>query len=77
MKMGLDDISLKGGSELQGQVVTVGKRLSERLYLTFEQGFGTASSSMGLEYLLGRGFRVRAAGGENSNVGVFFGRAWD
>ena len=39
--------------------MSVGKRLSERLYLTFEQGLAAAGTMVTLEYLLGRGFRVR------------------
>ncbi len=75
--VGLDDISLKGGNQLQSQVVSVGKRLSDRLYLTVEQGRAVAQTAVGFEYLLGRGLRLRATGGQDSNVGVFFTRSWD
>ncbi len=80
LSMGLDDIGLKsagGGSSAQGQALTVGKRLSDRLYLTFEQGLAAARTILGLEYLLGGGFRVRASGGHDSAVGVFYTRSWD
>ena len=75
--MGLDDIGLKGGTTVQGSAVTVGKRLSDRLYLTFEQGLAAARTLVTLEYLLGRGFRVRASGGQDSSMGVFYTRSFD
>jgi translocation and assembly module TamB len=76
-EMGLDDIGLKGGTTVQGSAVTIGKRLSDRLYLTFEQGLATARTLVSLEYLLGRGFRVRASGGQDSSMGVFYTRSFD
>jgi translocation and assembly module TamB len=75
--MGLDDIGLKGGTTVQGSAVSIGKRLSDRLYLTFEQGLATARTLVTLEYLLGRGFRARASGGQDSSVGVFYTRSFD
>jgi translocation and assembly module TamB len=79
LSMGLDDIGLKttGTAQAQGQALTVGKRLSDRLYLTFEQSLAVARTIVGLEYLLGRGFRVRASGGQDSAVGVFYTKSWD
>jgi translocation and assembly module TamB len=77
LSMGLDDIGLKGGTTAQASAVTVGKRLSERLYLTFEQGLAAARTLVTLEYLLGRGFRVRASGGQDSSMGVFYTRSFD
>ena len=75
--MGLDDIGIRGGTNVQGTAVSVGKRLSERLYLTFEQGLAAARTLVTLEYLLGRGFRVRASGGQDSSMGVFYTRSFD
>jgi translocation and assembly module TamB len=79
LSMGLDDIGLKSGGSgtAQGQALTVGKRLSDRLYLTFEQGLAAARTIVSLEYLLGRGFRVRASGGQDSALGVFYTRSFD
>jgi translocation and assembly module TamB len=79
LSVGLDDIGIKsaGGGTVQGQALTVGKQLSDRLYLTFEQGLAVARTIVSLEYLLGRGFRVRASGGQDSAVGVFYTRSFD
>jgi translocation and assembly module TamB len=76
LSMGLDDIGVRSSS-VQGSAVSVGKRLSERLYLTFEQGLAAARTLVTLEYLLGRGFRVRASGGQDSSMGVFYTRSFD
>ena len=79
LSMGLDDIGVKAGTggTAQGSAVSVGKRLSDRLYLTFEQGLAAARTLVTLEYLLGRGFRVRASGGQDSSLGVFYTRSFD
>jgi translocation and assembly module TamB len=79
LSMGLDDIGLKsaGSGAAQDQALTVGKRLSDRLYLTFERGLAVARTIVSLEYLLGRGFRVRASGGQDSALGVFYTRSFD
>ncbi len=77
LAMGLDDIGVKGGGNLQGSAVSVGKRLSERLYLTFEQGLAAARTLVTLEYLIGRGFRARASGGQDSALGVFYTYSFD
>ncbi len=77
LSLGLDDIGLKGGTNVQSSAVSIGKRLSERLYLTVEQGLAAARTLVTLEYLLGRGFRVRASGGQDSSLGVFYTRSFD
>ena len=77
LSLGLDDIGLKGGTNVQSSAVSIGKRLSERLYLTVEQGLAAARTLVTLEYLLGRGFRVRASGGQDSSMGVFYTRSFD
>ena len=78
LSMGLDDIGVKAGTgSVQGSAVSVGKRLSDRLYLTFEQGLAAARTLVTLEYLLGRGFRVRASGGQDSSMGIFYTRSFD
>jgi len=79
LSMGLDDIGVKAGTggTAQGSAVSVGKRLSDRLYLTFEQGLAAARTLVMLEYLLGRGFRVRASGGQDNALGVFYTRSFD
>jgi translocation and assembly module TamB len=89
-RIGVDDITFRGttgatggsgGSrgtqETAGQVVAVGKRISDKLAVVYEQGLSTASSALKLEYALTRNVTVRAEAGIVSGVGVQYNRAFD
>ncbi len=86
--IGLDDISIKsatgtargnasGTPDTAGQVVTVGKRLSDRFSLVYEQGLTVATNALRLEYELTRSLTLRAEAGAISGVGVYFRRSFD
>ncbi|HEX5093950.1 MAG TPA: translocation/assembly module TamB domain-containing protein [Burkholderiales bacterium] len=76
--VGIDEISLRGGGDLQGGVVAVGKRLSDRLYVSYEQGLGAvATSVVKLDYSLGRRWSLRGEAGTASSAGLFYRFAWD
>ncbi|HEX6157777.1 MAG TPA: translocation/assembly module TamB domain-containing protein, partial [Burkholderiales bacterium] len=45
-KFGLDEIALRGTGELTDRVVAVGKRLSDRVYISYEQGIGAVASNL-------------------------------
>jgi translocation and assembly module TamB len=84
--IGLDDISIKsatgtargnasGTPDTAGQVVTVGKRLSDRFSLVYEQGLTVATNAL-RSVQLTRSRRC-APGRAISGVGVYFGaRSW-
>jgi translocation and assembly module TamB len=80
--IGLDEISVAqrssgaGTEALQGQVVTVGKRLTDRLYVSFEQGLTIATNALRIEYVLSRYFTLSAFTGTSSGVAVNFRRSW-
>lgn len=80
--VGVDDISLQqrgGGSAddpLAGQVVAVGKRITDRLYVAFEQGLTVATNALRMEYVLSRYFTVSAFAGTTSGVELRFRRTW-
>ena len=81
--IGVDDISfLQRGTPtradpLAGQVVAVGKRISDRLYVTYEQGIELASNALRIEYVLSRYFTVSAyAGTTTSGLELRFRRTW-
>lgn len=77
-RFGLDELSLRGGGELTDRVVAVGKRLSDRLYVSYEQGIGAvASSLLKLDYALGRRWTLRAETGSSSGGGLFYRYSWD
>lgn len=78
-RFGLDDISLQssGTSSAQGtasQVVVLGKRISDRLSLGYEQGLSLASSALRLEYALSRQITLRAEAGTVSGVSIVYRR---
>jgi translocation and assembly module TamB len=75
---GLDEISLRGSGEAADRVVAVGKRLSDRLYISYEQGLGAAASALvKLDLSLTQRLSVRAETGTSSGVGLFYRFSWD
>ncbi len=67
--LGLDEFGLSRAKGLESTVLTVGKRISSRAYLSYEQGAGSASSLVKLHYLLSSRLSLQAQTGANS--------AWD
>ncbi|MEO6927656.1 MAG: translocation/assembly module TamB domain-containing protein [Casimicrobiaceae bacterium] len=84
-QIGLDDISLRsadsgpssGSTPASGQVVSIGKRLSNRLTLVYEQGLTVASNALRLEYALSRTLTLRVEAGTISGFGIFYRRSYD
>ena len=77
-RFGLDEISLRGTGEVQDRVVAVGKRLSDRLYISYEQGLGaTASQLVKLDFSLTYRIALRAETGTSSGGGILFRYSWD
>lgn len=75
-RFGLDSIGMRRDT-VAGQIVTVGKRITDDLYVVYEQGTGAAAQALKLEYNLGRRWLVRAEAGTTSAIGVFFRWAFD
>ncbi|MEX2239892.1 MAG: translocation/assembly module TamB domain-containing protein [Burkholderiales bacterium] len=76
--VGLDEVTLRGGGELEGNVVAFGKRLSDRLYVSYEQGVGAvATNLLKLDYALGKRWSLRAESGTTSGGGLFYRFSWD
>ncbi len=86
--IGLDDISLGSGNTpargatagtaaATGQVVTLGKRLNERLSVAWEQGLTVATNALRIEYALTSSLSVRAEAGTVSGVGLYYRRNFD
>ncbi|MEW9898904.1 translocation/assembly module TamB domain-containing protein [Chitinivorax sp. PXF-14] len=70
--------SSNGESNLSTQVVTLGKRLSDRAYLAYEQGLTGASAALKLTYQLTRSLSfVARAGQQQSQVDLFYTHAFD
>ena len=86
--IGLDDISIKsatsaprgstrGTSDAAGQVVAVGKRLTDKLSLVYEQGLTVATNALRLEYSVSRTLTLRAEAGTVSGVGIHYRKTFD
>jgi translocation and assembly module TamB len=71
---GLDEFSVggSGSSGLESTVLTLGKRLSSRAYLTVEQGIGAATHLVKISYALTPRISVRAETGTDSAVDAFY-----
>lgn len=77
--LGLDDITFGSGSGSTAdgsptQVVSFGKRLTDRLSLVYEQGLTVATNGLRIEYALSRTMTLRAEAGTVSGVGIYYRR---
>jgi translocation and assembly module TamB len=87
-RLGLDDILIKsstagtrsgarGAPNAEGQVLAVGKRLSENLSIAYEQGLTVATNALRLEYSVTGSLTLRAEAGTVSGVGIYYRRNFD
>ncbi len=76
--LGLDDfgISSEGGG-LEGSIVTLGKRLSSRLYVSYQQSLASAGNAVLLRYTLTPRISLEAETGSRSVFSVFYNIAFD
>ena len=80
--LGVDELGLAqqasaSATGLATTVVTVGKRLSQRAYLSFEQGASTATSLVKLRYKLNPRITLQFQTGANSALDVLYTWAFD
>jgi translocation and assembly module TamB len=76
--LGLDEIGVSGAAKgLESTVVTVGKRLSSRAYLSFEQGTATATSVVRLRYRINPRITLQLQTGTNTALDVLYSWAFD
>lgn len=79
---GLDDISVAQRSTTTAtetttnNVVSLGKRLSDNIYVSFEQGLTVATNVVRIEYVLSRYFTVSAFAGTDSGLALNYRRSW-
>jgi translocation and assembly module TamB len=77
-RLGFDEITVRGSSELEGNVVALGKRWSDRVYISFEQAISTTTEYLvKLDYSLTQRISLRGQTGTTSGVGVFYRYSWD
>jgi translocation and assembly module TamB len=76
---GLDELSVgtDKSSSLQERIVTLGKQISSRLYVSFERGLETASSVLHLRYTIGSKVTLEAEAGTRSALSLFYNISFD
>ena len=75
--LGVDELGLSQAKGLESTVVTVGKRISSRAFLSFEQGATTASSLVRLRYKLNPRITLQLQTGTNTALDVLYSWAFD
>ncbi|MBD8529646.1 MULTISPECIES: translocation/assembly module TamB domain-containing protein [unclassified Massilia] len=80
--LGVDELGIGQGRNgdaegLANTVVTIGKRISSRAYISFEQGASSASSLVNLRYKLTPKFTLQFQAGTNTALDVLYSWAWD
>jgi translocation and assembly module TamB len=76
-RLRVDEIGVRSGATVAEQFVTVGKRITDRLYVSFEQNLGRAENLLRLEYSLTQRIALRAQAGVPSSLGIFYRYGWD
>lgn len=74
---GLEEVSLKGAGTLESTVITLGKRLSSRAYLTYEQGLAGTEALVRIQYTLTPRLSLRAQAGTVPAVDLFYRFSFD
>jgi translocation and assembly module TamB len=78
---GLDSIGMRSTTGTAGtaasQFITFGKRLSDDIYVVYEQSLGATANVLKLELTLTRRVLLRAETGEISAIGLFYRWAFD
>lgn len=73
--LGLDEVGFKGGgdgTDAAGAALTLGKRLSDKLYLTYEQSLSGAMGIIYIFYDLSRSITLRAQTGMTSAMDIVY-----
>jgi len=69
---GLEEVSLKGSGSLENTALTLGKRLSSRAYLSYEQGLSGVGALFKIDYTLSKRLSARAQAGLVPSVDLFY-----
>ncbi len=75
---GLDEFRFSGGGGLEGAIVTLGKRLSSRVYVTYEAGLSGTTDLFTARYTLSPRWSLQTQrGGEATAVDLFYTFSFD
>ncbi len=77
-RFGVDELTVRSSSQLEGNVVALGKRYSDDIYISFEQAISTTTEYLvKLDYALTQRVSLRGQTGTTSGVGLFYRYSWD
>ena len=74
-RLGLDEVGFKGpgsGDDASGAAITLGKRLSSELYVTYEQSLSSAIGAIYIFYDLSKRLTLRGQTGTQSAVDIIY-----
>jgi translocation and assembly module TamB len=69
---GLDEISIAGDGTIDSSMLSLGKRLSNQLYINYQQGLTSTKQLIKLTYEVNRRFSIRAQSGAESALDLFY-----
>lgn len=75
--IGLDQFGIAQAKGLESTVLTLGKRISARAYLSYEQGVSGATSLVKLRYTLNKRLTVEAQTGTSSALDLMYNWSFD
>lgn len=80
-RLGLDELSLRRGGSTDGTagetVLSLGKQLSKRLYVGYEQALGAATGTVALIYRIADRLTLRARTGFDNSIDAIWTWRWD
>ncbi len=77
-RLGLDTLGVATNSgTTKDTVVTVGKQISDRLYVGYERGLKATTGTLQLIYRINNSLNIRAQSGEESAIDLFWTLRWD
>jgi len=75
---GIDEFGVRGGSGgLRDAVMTVGKRLSSKVYLVYERGLFATGNAVKLRYTLSQRWSLQTQTGGDNAIDVFYNLLFD
>ena len=75
--LGVDEFGISPPGVGQGGLLTLGKRISSRLFVAYEQGLGKVSNILKVRYTLSKRWAVQAQAGTESAVDALFTISFD
>ena len=75
--LGVDEFGISPPGVGQGGLLTLGKRISSRLFVVYEQGLGKVSNILKVRYTLSKRWSVQAQAGTESAVDALYTLSFD